>query len=142
MIAGTFDHQVLELAMSLSGGMRLLAIVVSIFAGTGAALIQDRLTNGWTWPLATALAVALSALAITQFFLGRTGGNADPKVTSSGAGSVAAGGDIDADIDSQVTGDSGPHRTGETSGISATGDGSIAAGKNIRGKIRSRVRRN
>jgi hypothetical protein len=126
--------------VSIPGGPRLVATVVSVFAGTAAAIIQSKLTDGWTWPLASALAVALVALALTQFWLTHAGNDAGTKVEAGGAGAVAAGGSVGAEIDSEVHGTNSPASPGgPRADVAATGPGSVAAGKDVTGRIKTRI---
>lgn len=56
-----------------------------------------------------------------------------PPVTSSGAGSVAAGGSIDGNTTTKVRGAARGTRTPAEPGVTASGAGSVAAGEDITG---------
>ena len=115
-----------------------LAVVLSVVAGLVASILVNMLTDSWTWPLVAALAVAATSMVAGQLALG--GPEAAPPVTAAGPGSVAAGEEVDADIETEVTGTHPVAPAGST-GVSATGPGAVAAGRRIGGRIRTRIRR-
>lgn len=118
---------------------RVMAVAVSVIAGVAAAAIAGKLTEGWTWPLAIALAVTIAALITTQLWLTKSDdSDGRKKVIASGPASLASGGSIDATVESDISGSPAPGSPSSTADIAATGIASIAAAKKIRGRIKTR----
>jgi hypothetical protein len=124
--------------MALSA-VRLVAVSISVVGGLAAGAITAKLTEGWTWALASALSVMIIALIASQLWLTMPDGKVDKRVVASGTASVAARRSVAADIESEIAGQQTPGTTTGRQEVAATGAGSIAAGKDVRGRIRTRI---
>jgi membrane protein implicated in regulation of membrane protease activity len=121
---------------------RLTAVTVSVIAGIVAGAVSGKLMDTWTWPLGIALGVSAVALIVTQLWLSKKDDDGRSSTGASGTGTIAVGGSVKRDIDSEIddVGGGGTPAPAQD-GVQASGTGSIAIGKNVKGGIRNRVRR-
>jgi hypothetical protein len=109
---------------------------VSVIAGVIGGVATNMVTDRWSWTWTVALVLAAVVLVVSQVWLTLTDGSAI--VTSSGRGSIAAGGSVNGDVEIHSSGPSANRVGRDVGGITATGLGSIAAGKHVKGKVRIR----
>ncbi|MCL7457538.1 hypothetical protein M8I35_10125 [Micromonospora sp. MSM11] len=119
---------------------RAVLTALSAAAGVGAGYVTNVLTDAWSWTWGVALAVTSVVLIGSQVWLSLN--QAPGGVVAAGRGAVAAGKDVDGDVEVDVGGfgHQAPSPPSEA-GVVAAGDGAVAAGRDVRGKLRLRVRR-
>ena len=114
--------------MTVSRKTRTLVTAgVSVGVTTATAIVVNVLTDRWHWVWWVVLA-ALVVLNVVVYVVGGT--DTPSRVSASGAGSVAGGGNVAGPVRTKVWGHPAAGQAGGD-GVSATGPGSVAAGGDV-----------
>jgi hypothetical protein len=110
------------------GGSRVVVTAaLSVLVTVATAIVVNVLTTGWHWVWWPVLGV-LAVVNIGVLVLGSR--QQAQRVTASGAGSVAAGGDAVGPIRTKARGTHAPGGSGGD-GVTASGAGAVAAGGDV-----------